>query len=124
MADFYPVLSKAISGLKEQSPQARRAIYDRARQVLVAQLRNVNPPMSETEITRQRLALDDVINRIEAEQAEAAMATDVAEPAAVPAPEPLVPFAPAAAPEPAKAARPSFASLLPAGLRVACRAAA
>jgi hypothetical protein len=41
MADFYPVLSKAVAGLQEQTPSARRAIYDRARQVLVAQLRNV-----------------------------------------------------------------------------------
>ncbi len=79
MADFYPVLSRAIDGLADQTPEARRAIYDRAKQVLVAQLRSVDPPVSESEITRQRLALDEVIARIEREKA--------APPA--PAPEPL-----------------------------------
>lgn len=111
MADFYPVLSKAIAGLQEQTPQARRAIYDRARQVLVTQLRNVDPPISESEITRQRLALDDVINRIELDHA-------VIEPPAAPPPPPSPP--PAAvvvvqAPlDDPKPVRPSFASLLPA----------
>jgi hypothetical protein len=69
MADFYPVLSRAVAGLQNQSPEARRAIYDRANQVLVAQLRAMDPPVSEIEITRQRLALDEVIARIEREQA-------------------------------------------------------
>lgn len=107
MADFYPVLSKAIAGLQEQTPQARRAIYDRARQVLVAQLRNVNPPISESEIARQRLALDDVINRIEQENLERTESTVAAAPAPVPeppppAPAPARPVAPViAAPQPA-----------------------
>ncbi len=69
MADFYPVLSRAIAGLSENTPEARRAVYDRAMTVLVAQLRGMNPPVSETEIARQRLALQEAITRIEREQA-------------------------------------------------------
>ncbi len=68
MADFYPVLSRAIARLTLQTPEARRAIYDRAGQVLVAQLQSVVPPMSEADISRQRMQLDDVIARIEREQ--------------------------------------------------------
>ena len=68
MADFYPVLSRAIARLTQQTPEARRAIYDRAGQVLVAQLRSVVPAMTEADISRQRMQLDDVIARIELEQ--------------------------------------------------------
>jgi hypothetical protein len=68
MADFYPVLSRAISGLADNTPEARRAVYDRATTVLVAQLRGMNPPVSEADIARQRLALQEAITRIEREQ--------------------------------------------------------
>lgn len=69
MADFYPVLSRAIAGLSDPTPDMRRAIYDRARSVLVAQLRGLDPPLSETEIARERLGLDETIARLEAELA-------------------------------------------------------
>jgi hypothetical protein len=74
MADFYPVLSRAIAGLSDPSPEMRRAIYDRARNVLVAQLRGIDPPLSETEIARERLGLDETIARLEAELASRAAA--------------------------------------------------
>jgi hypothetical protein len=103
MADFYPVLSRAIAGLQEQTPEARRAVYDRAKQVLVAQLRNVDPPISEADIMRQRMALDDVIARIERDY----QPQETPEPAAAPAPPTAVmpaPAIPAVAPTPAPAA--------------------
>jgi hypothetical protein len=103
MADFYPVLSRAIAGLQEQTPEARRAVYDRAKQVLVTQLRNVDPPVSEADIMRQRLALDDVIARIERDY----------EPAdSVPQPVPVAP-APSA-PVPPPPAPPAYAPPAPA----------
>jgi hypothetical protein len=122
MADFFPVISRAIAGLAEQTPQARRAIYDRARQVLVAQLRNVDPPIAESEITRQRLALDDVINRIEQDYLQPDVVSEPLPPVAVQAVdgEPVVPepakaeVAASGLSEPARTLRPSFASLLPA----------
>ena len=106
MADFYPVLSRAVGALKEDTPEARRAVYDRAAQVLVAQLRGMNPPIPEAEITRQRLALEEVVARIERERAQVAVGqASVAPPrpapsaAAVPAPPPPPPET-AAEPEP------------------------
>ena len=96
MADFYPVLSRAIAGLPEQTAEARRAVYDRAKLVLVTQLRNVDPPISEADIMRQRLALDDVIARIERDYQPAGPAPQPVPP--VPAAAPISPPASAAAP--------------------------
>lgn len=67
MADFYPILARAVAGLPDPSPEARRAIYDRARAALVSQLRGLDPPLSEAEIMRERLALDEAVARIEAD---------------------------------------------------------
>lgn len=72
MADFYPILARAVAGLPDNSPEARRAIFDRARAALVAQLRGLDPPLSEAEIMRERLTLDEAVARIEAEYDEAA----------------------------------------------------
>jgi hypothetical protein len=47
----------------------RRAVYERARSALVAQLQSLNPPLPTAEITRERLALDEAIGRLEAEYA-------------------------------------------------------
>lgn len=67
MADFHPILARAIAGLTDKSPEARRAVYDRARTALLAQLRSLDPPLSEADITRERLSLDEAVSRIEAE---------------------------------------------------------
>ena len=67
MADFHPILARAIAGLTDKSPEARRAVYDRARTALLAQLRSLEPPLSEGDITRERLSLDEAVSRIEAE---------------------------------------------------------
>jgi hypothetical protein len=85
MADFYPVLSRAIAGLEDPTPEMRRAIYDRARNVLVQQLRGLDPPLSETEIARERLGLDETIARIEAEfVSRAPIDPEIAAPAPLP----------------------------------------
>jgi hypothetical protein len=79
MADFYPILARAVAGLPDPSPEARRAIYDRARAALVAQLRGLDPPLSEAEIMRERLALDEAVARIEADHDEAPAPAPAAE---------------------------------------------
>ncbi len=71
MADFYPILARAVAGLPDNTAETRRAIYDRARTALVAQLRGLDPPLSEAEIMRERLALDEAVARIEADYDEA-----------------------------------------------------
>lgn len=78
MADFYPILARAVAGLSDNSPEARRAIYDRARTALVAQLRGLDPPLGEAEIMRERLALDEAVAKVEADYDEAPASPPVA----------------------------------------------
>jgi len=48
MADYYPLLAKALAGLPSTTtPAARQAIYDRARKALIGQLRSLKPPLAE-----------------------------------------------------------------------------
>lgn len=69
MADYYPLIARAVAGLEKNTGDARRALYERARTALVAQLRSVNPPLSENDVTRERLALEESIRKVEAESA-------------------------------------------------------
>ena len=67
MADYYPLLAKAVSGLKMSTPDARHAIYERARKALLGQLRAMQPPAPEAAIEREAQALDEAIARLERE---------------------------------------------------------
>src|SRR6185503_12724951 len=70
MADYYPLVAKAVAGLEKNTGEGRRSLYERARTALVAQLRGMNdPPLTEAEITRERLALEEAIRKVEAEAA-------------------------------------------------------
>jgi hypothetical protein len=96
MADFYPILARAVAGLSDPSPEARRAIYDRARTALVTQLRSLDPPLGEAEIMRERLSLDESVAKIEADYEPAPAAAELAmwppepaPPAEAPAPLPV-----------------------------------
>ncbi|MGN6309815.1 MAG: hypothetical protein ACTHNN_09680 [Xanthobacteraceae bacterium] len=73
MADYYPLIARAISGLDASAPgESRRALYERARSALIAQLRSVQPPLTESEITRERLSLEEAIRKVESEAAQRA----------------------------------------------------
>jgi hypothetical protein len=72
MTDYYPLIAKAVAGLEKNTGDQRRALYERARSALVAQLRGLDPPLSESEITRERLALEESIRKVEAEAARKA----------------------------------------------------
>src|SRR3954452_11498144 len=70
MADYYPLVAKAIAGLEKNTGEGRRMLYERARTALLAHLRGMNdPPLTEAEITRERLALEEAIRKVEAEAA-------------------------------------------------------
>lgn len=71
MADYTPLISRAVAALPDNTGEARRAVYERARQALLAQLRGLNPPLQEEQITRERLALEEAIRKVEAQNAEA-----------------------------------------------------
>lgn len=70
MADYYPLIARAVSGLDKNTSENRRALYDRARVALVNQLRGVQPALEEPDITRERLALEEAIRKVEAETAK------------------------------------------------------
>src|SRR4051794_21016844 len=73
MADYYPLIARAVAGLDANSTgEQRRALYERARAALIAQLRGVTPPLSESEITRERLTLEEAIRKVEQEAAQRA----------------------------------------------------
>ena len=68
MIDYYPLLSRAIVNLgKSAGPDVRRAIYDRARTTLRSQLEEMDPPLPEDQIERERAQLEAVISRLEME---------------------------------------------------------
>jgi hypothetical protein len=71
MADYYPLIARAISGLDASAPgESRRALYERARNALLKQIRHVQPPLTESEITRERLSLEEAIRKVESEAAQ------------------------------------------------------
>src|SRR4051812_22932640 len=73
MADYYPLIARAIAGLDPNAPgESRRALYERARAALIQQLRGVQPPLSESEITRERLSLEEAVRKVESEAAQRA----------------------------------------------------
>jgi hypothetical protein len=73
MADYYPLIARAIAGLDPSAPgESRRALYERARAALIGQLRTVQPPLSESEITRERLSLEEAVRKVESEAAQRA----------------------------------------------------
>jgi hypothetical protein len=74
MADYHPLIARAVAGLERNTGDARRALYERARTALVAQLRSVTPALSESDVTRERLALEEAIRKVEAESARQTLA--------------------------------------------------
>ena len=67
MADYHPLIARAVAGLEKNNGENRRALYERARAALLAQLRSVTPALNESDITRERLALEESIRKVEAE---------------------------------------------------------
>jgi hypothetical protein len=94
MAEYYPLLAKAVASLPNSTLETRRAIYERARKALLAQLRAVQPPVPDDDIDKENQALDLAIARLESEfdaaknaiteSAPAAPAEPVAQPPAPP----------------------------------------
>lgn len=107
MAEYYAVLKKAVGGLGSASAESRRAVYDKARNALIGQLKAIDPPLAASDISRQRLELEEAIRRVEREATVAAQAA-LRQPPPEPAPEPArstahEPVPPPPLPEPVKA---------------------
>jgi hypothetical protein len=69
MADYYSLIAREVAALDTNTGDTRGAFYERARAALVEQLRAVTPTLDESEVTRERLSLEDAIRRVEREVA-------------------------------------------------------
>jgi hypothetical protein len=65
MAGYYALISDGIAALDKKTSEARREYYDRARAILADRLQKADPPLSETFIVDERLALEDAIGKAE-----------------------------------------------------------
>jgi lipoprotein-anchoring transpeptidase ErfK/SrfK len=72
MVDYYAILSRAVRAPGASDGPTRRVIYDRARHMLAAQLRERRPPVPRAEAQAHTSALEAAIERIEGEFARAA----------------------------------------------------
>ena len=106
MADYHPLIARAVEGLDNSTGEARRSLYERARAALVSQLRSIEPALSEADITRERLALEYAIRKVEAESVRKARAERPAAPLRS-ASSGLRPSVAPAAPLPPRRERPS-----------------
>ncbi|MGB6660201.1 MAG: hypothetical protein WBE90_14175 [Xanthobacteraceae bacterium] len=67
MADYYPVIARAVSRLPSQTDEARQAIYRRARTAFREGLRAHDPQLSPAELATEQFALEAAISRVETE---------------------------------------------------------
>ncbi len=75
MADYYPIISRAVSKLASNTGEARQALYERVRAAFDAKAQERDSPLSETEIKSERAALETAIGKVEAELQKTANAT-------------------------------------------------
>ncbi|MDI3468670.1 MAG: hypothetical protein OJF62_000733 [Pseudolabrys sp.] len=85
MADYTPLIARAVAGLESNTAENRRVLYERARSALMAQLRGIDPPLPEDAIAAEQASLDDAIRAVEDEAAAAQHSADAE--AAAKAPE-------------------------------------
>jgi lipoprotein-anchoring transpeptidase ErfK/SrfK len=69
MVDYYSILLRAVTAPGAGDEQWRRALYARSRQMLASRLRAQHPQASSSEIEAEESALDNAIERLEAELA-------------------------------------------------------
>jgi hypothetical protein len=70
MTHYYPALARAIGRLGTNVGEARRAIYESARAALGRQLLGRDP----SDVTHHRLAFEEAVRKVEAENLRIALA--------------------------------------------------
>jgi hypothetical protein len=68
VANYYPFIARVVSGLDKNTAASRRVIYDAARSRLLDEMRKAGPPLTEADLTHERLDLEQAIRRVEMEE--------------------------------------------------------
>jgi hypothetical protein len=69
MPDYFALMSRAVAKLDGNTAESRQLLFDRARALVVRQLRNRYPIATEPEIKRELFALEQAIRKVEFELA-------------------------------------------------------
>jgi hypothetical protein len=67
VAEYYSLIFQAVSRSEPNAAETRGKIYDRARTAMLLQLRSVIPSITESDIGREQLALEEAIKKVETE---------------------------------------------------------
>lgn len=67
MADYYPLIARAVMALKDARAEERAPVYERARNALINHLKAIQPPVSAEALEAEEQALDLAIARVESE---------------------------------------------------------
>jgi hypothetical protein len=68
MAGYYELLSNVIEALEGTSAEVRRRLYESARTGFLEQMRKHEPPLLDSYINQQQIAMEEAIRRVEQEQ--------------------------------------------------------
>ena len=66
---YYRLITRAVDELDRNTGEARRTLYERARNALLAQLRSNKPVLVLADIIKERGALEEAIDQVEADAA-------------------------------------------------------
>ena len=68
MPDYYPLLTSVVAAFETSTSEFRRRLYESARIGFLDQMRKHQPPLDESYITQEQIALEEAIRKVEAEQ--------------------------------------------------------
>ena len=66
---YHQLITRAVDELNRNTGEARRVLYERARNALLAQLRSNKPVLVLADIIKERRALEEAIGQVEADAA-------------------------------------------------------
>jgi hypothetical protein len=67
MADYYLIVSKAVTALDPNTGKAREELYARARAAMASEIRRAFPPLPAADVIAAKDALERAIEKVEAE---------------------------------------------------------
>jgi hypothetical protein len=76
MPDYYPFVARALCKLERNTAESRQVLFQHMRVILVEQLRSRQPPATEIEMMRERIALEDAIRNVDSASTVAPMSLE------------------------------------------------